>query len=151
VDALENALPLYQEVLRLDPNHASAQFAVGRLQLAQGQLEGIHWIEQAMRQDSDFRYPGCGLIAGFFQQQGKEEEARQYRRKAAKQAELRGGLRRTLRLSLKDAFASHGLMDEESSRCEISSYTSQLGGIPGTADRRASALETALCFGIVPM
>jgi tetratricopeptide (TPR) repeat protein len=114
VDKSENALPLYQEVLRLNPNHASAQFAVGRLQLAQGRLEGIHWIEQAMKQDSEFRYPGCGLIAGFLQQQGKEEEAKQYRRKAAQQAEvLEAAYQERSGLSLKDSFTSHGLMEEQ--------------------------------------
>ena len=35
-----------------------------------------------MTHDSEFRYPGCGLIAGFLQQQGKEEEAKQYRRES---------------------------------------------------------------------
>jgi tetratricopeptide (TPR) repeat protein len=123
-------VPLYREVLRLNPSHAPAQFAVGRLQLAQGQREGIHWIEQAMTHDSEFRYPGCGLIAGFLQQQGKEDEAKQYLRKAAQQAEVLGAAHKERsRLSLRDDLSSHGLMNEQ-----LEALRNQLKQFPEVAE-----------------
>ena len=130
VDTAEKAVPLYQEVLGLNPNHAAAQFALGRLQLFQGQMEGIHWIERAMSRDAEFRYSGCGLIASFLQQQGKEQEAKQYLRKATEQGEaLEVAHKERSRLSPKDSFASHGLTSEQ-----LEPLREQLAHFPDVAE-----------------
>ncbi len=71
----EAALPLYEELLAGWPEHAAANFAVGRLLLARGDAQGAAHVEQSMKLNSDFVLPGCELLYRHFMQCGQGETA----------------------------------------------------------------------------
>jgi hypothetical protein len=107
------ALPLYQEVLSADANHAGANFAVGRLKIESMEEGGIDLIEQAMKFDHQYVIPGCELLYQFLLDRGREQEARKYVDQARSQTELyemaqkeRAGIR------LNDRFIPHNLSEE---------------------------------------
>ena len=113
------ALPLYQTVLELKPDHAGAQYAVGRIELSQGQETGIAAIEKAMGLDADAILPGTREIYRFLSERGRHEEAEQYYRRAAQHAEVldaAGDERSGLRFS--DTYLPHGLSYVEVARLQ---------------------------------
>jgi Zn-dependent protease with chaperone function len=81
------ALPIYQEVLAADAQHAAANFAVGRLILEKMEASGVGLIEKAMRLDQQYVIPGCELIYQYLTEQGNEQEAKKYFVQALHQAE----------------------------------------------------------------
>lgn len=58
------------------PEHAPAQFALGRLRLASEDESGIELLKNAMRLDPGAEQPACMLIVEYLQRHGRNEEAR---------------------------------------------------------------------------
>ncbi len=101
---------LYREVLRLDPEHAGARYALGRALLSRGDEDGVALIEGAMERDPDAILPGCRLIHAHLKRAGREEEAQVYRQRALRRAELlEAAKEERARLRLSDTYCPHGL------------------------------------------
>jgi hypothetical protein len=63
---VDAAVPLYQQILIKNENHAPANLAIGRILLSREDFNGIPMIEQAMDLSSDLVPAGCALIQVFF-------------------------------------------------------------------------------------
>jgi Zn-dependent protease with chaperone function len=120
------ALPLYQRLLEREPGHVSAHFAIGRLLLERGEEAGIGHLEEAMKRDTDAILPACGRVMHWFEERGREEEARAWRTRGetwARTLEESKAERDTLRKS--DALEPHGV-----SEAVLEKLATQLHGYP---------------------
>lgn len=80
-DQDDAGLPLLQELLAQYPQHAAANYTLGRTLLAQADQASIDYIETAIAQRRDWVIEGCELIHHFLQQQ-QPESAQRYRQRA---------------------------------------------------------------------
>ncbi|MCC6139543.1 MAG: M48 family metallopeptidase [Nitrospira sp.] len=88
MEALESAvaaLPLLQQLLAKDPNHAAANLAIGRLLLAQDDQSGLQYLERAIAQNHETVIPACKLACSFLERRGNHKESMRYRIKAQRQ------------------------------------------------------------------
>lgn len=109
----EDALPLYQQVLALDPSYFSARFNVGRLLLARGDAAGLDVLEEVMARDIHAVALGCRLAADFLEERGRLDEARAYAQRGEQWEEqvLPGAKEERGSLKQGDTFAPHGVTD----------------------------------------
>ncbi len=70
--------PIYEAILRENPEDAAAHFHIGRGLLAEGEDTGIAWLERAMVLDPDAVEPGGALIAGYLRGLGDTQQAGRY-------------------------------------------------------------------------
>lgn len=84
----EAALPFLQEVLKIQPDHAEANYTIGQVFLHKADASGIAYIEKAIAQRMDWVIDGCDLVYGFFWRQGQTEEAQRYRERAEQHYQL---------------------------------------------------------------
>jgi Zn-dependent protease with chaperone function len=70
------ALPVLQQVLALEPQHAGANFILGRLHLKTDDAQGIGLIENALRADPFLTEDGCGLLYAHFNRTGQRDRLR---------------------------------------------------------------------------
>jgi tetratricopeptide (TPR) repeat protein len=76
------AVPLYEEILRGNPGHVSANFEMGRILLAQGESSGMEHLERAMKSDPDCTYTACSIVEQYMREQGRQSEADRYYNRA---------------------------------------------------------------------
>lgn len=72
------ALPLYQQLIAANAEHAGANFAVGRILIAQGDEAGIPHIERAIARTETAIIPGCEWVVPFLREAGRDEEAAEW-------------------------------------------------------------------------
>jgi Zn-dependent protease with chaperone function len=72
------ALPLFQQVLDLKPDHAGALFSGGRILLSRDQAGGIDYIKNAMRLDNEHALNGYYLVCAFLIGNGRADEAKAF-------------------------------------------------------------------------
>lgn len=107
------AIPLLQELVDRSPDHAGANFALGRLLLAQGDRAGLEHLERAVAKDQDAFLAAAELAEAFFTRTGQLEEAETYRRRAMERRDLLNEAEKERRRVLPDdAFVAHSLPDE---------------------------------------
>jgi Zn-dependent protease with chaperone function len=110
----EVALPLYQAILAEQPEDSGALFAAGRIRIGQQDADGIAQIEAAMRIDTDAILPGCQLVYVFLIEQGREQEAQEYHKRAVDWSQLLEEARaERAQLGLKDTYLPHGLSEAQ--------------------------------------
>lgn len=78
----EAALPLYEEILRANSGHVSANFETGRILLRRGESSGLEHLERAMKSDPDCTYTACSLVEQYMREQGRQSEADRYYNRA---------------------------------------------------------------------
>ena len=91
VEALEGgeaAVPLLRQLVDRSPDHVSANFALGRLLLAQGDRTGLQRLELATAKDRDSFLSAAALAEEFLIRTGQHEEAAGYRERAMQRREL---------------------------------------------------------------
>ncbi|MEG3896476.1 MULTISPECIES: M48 family metalloprotease [unclassified Microcoleus] len=84
----EAALPLLQDVLKNQPDHAEANYTIGRILLQKADPAGIACIEKAIVKRIDWVIDGCELVYSFLSQQGQTEEAQKYSDRADQHYQL---------------------------------------------------------------
>lgn len=77
------AIALYQQVLKQNPNHAKTLFAVGRILLTRNDASGVKALERAMELDKGCVAQGCWMLAKYFKAVGDEARSKQYLERAA--------------------------------------------------------------------
>ena len=110
----KTATPLLQEIITMRPDHAHAQFHLGRLLLDENRSEGVAHLERAMEIDENCFLQACGLLHQHFRATGQAAQLRELdgrmdrheKSLAASQAE-----RREVRAS--DTFIPHDLSEAE--------------------------------------
>lgn len=70
------AVPLLEQILKLDPAHAGANFVCGRDLLAADDPRGVEFIEKALLADPSLTSDGCGLLHGHYQRTGQRAKLR---------------------------------------------------------------------------
>jgi Zn-dependent protease with chaperone function len=84
----EAALPLLQDILKKQIDHAAANYMLGRILLQKADAAGIPCVEKAMAQRIDWVIEGCELIYNFLYQNNQSEAARKYRERAEQHYQL---------------------------------------------------------------
>jgi hypothetical protein len=111
------ALPVIQEYLRAQPDHAEANFVFGKMLLGRKDARGIPYLKKAMDLAPASVGAGCEAIYWFLRGQGRTAEAVSYRERAAKhQREWEAGHAERETVSPTDKFLYHGLSQEELAR-----------------------------------
>ncbi|MDH5668653.1 MAG: hypothetical protein OEY86_11630, partial [Nitrospira sp.] len=106
-------LVLRQLVDRL-PDHAGANFALGRLLLAKGDRAGLERLEQAVAIDHDAFLSAAALAEEFLVRTGQHEEAAVYRKRAMERRELLTKAEEERRhITPDEVFLPHDLSREE--------------------------------------
>ena len=84
----EAAIPPLRRLLDRSPDHVSANIAMGRLLLAQGDREGLERLERAAAKDEEAFFSAAVLAEEFLVRTGQHEEAAGYHERAKKRREL---------------------------------------------------------------
>lgn len=84
----EAALPFLQDVLKIQPDHAEANYTIGQVFLHKDDASGVAYIEKAIERRMDWVIDGCDLVYNFFWRQGQTEEARRYRKRSDQHYQL---------------------------------------------------------------
>jgi Zn-dependent protease with chaperone function len=126
----KDTLPLLTEILRADPKHVNANFAMGLVLLEQQNPEGIGYLEKAM----DLSPPTTGhaslLLSGFYFEQGDKELAESYRKRADEHFEKEQKLQElAFDFTAKDKFVPHEL--SEAVVKQIQEELSKVRGLAG--------------------
>ncbi|MBE9224247.1 M48 family metalloprotease [Phormidium sp. LEGE 05292] len=110
----EAIIPLLQEILMNQPNHAAANYSLGQILLQKNDFSGIEYLENAMKKDPDCVMEACEIIYYFLLQQNKEEEAIIYQKRAKTHYELllKAQQERSF-VDKRDKFIPHNLPDKE--------------------------------------
>ncbi|OKH40401.1 hypothetical protein NIES2119_01895 [[Phormidium ambiguum] IAM M-71] len=119
------AIPLYQEVIRQQPEHIAANFNLGQILLEEKDFRGIKHIENAMEKDPELLIPGCKLLYAFFQSQGKLTEAKIYQEQIEEKFyAIQQARKERKEISDRTQFISHNLPDTEINQIieKISNY-----------------------------
>jgi hypothetical protein len=104
------AMPLIQQVLRLDPNHAAANFVRGRVTLERDDPEGITCLERAMSADEDSVPAGLALLHAFYARTGQREAVRRIEdRMEAFEVVMREAQAERADVTVKDQLVPHEL------------------------------------------
>lgn len=120
------AIPLYQEVIRQQPQHIAANFNLGQILLEEQDMRGIKHIEIAMKIDPELVVLGCKLIYAFFQNQGKFTEAKLYQERIEENFYAdRQAWKESRKISPNDKFLPHNLPD-----AEVKQITEQISTYP---------------------
>lgn len=121
------ALPLYEAILGDEPEHVSAMFACGRIQLANGDESGIALLERTMERDRDATLAGCGLVVSYLAAEGRLEEANRWRERGGEHARLLHEAQRERDfITTKDRYEAPTLAPEA-----VASLVAQLDAIDG--------------------
>ncbi len=74
------AVPLAEELLHADADHAGARMFVGRSLLERGDERGVHHLEVAMRATPHAVLPACDSLFDFFWSRGRRSDAERFRK-----------------------------------------------------------------------
>ena len=88
LDGATAAIPLFRQLLDRSLDHAGANFALGRLLLAQGDPAGLERLERAGSKDPEAFLAASALAEEFLIRTGQAQEAAKYREQAMKRCEL---------------------------------------------------------------
>lgn len=72
----QEALPVIKQVLALAPNHAAANFVLGRHQLEADDAGGVVLIESAMNAEPELTQDGCNQLYAYYVRNGLREKIR---------------------------------------------------------------------------
>jgi Zn-dependent protease with chaperone function len=103
-------IPLLQEIVALEPDHAVANYVLGEGLLEQGDEAGIKHVERAMEKDMDTVIIGCEAIFQFLAGKSRMVEAEKYRtRQRMFQDKLERAREERKAIRENDRFKSHGV------------------------------------------
>lgn len=123
------ATPVIQALLDEAPDHVLANFALGRLLLEQGNAEGVAYLEKTIPTSSDIAHEACELISGFYLEQGNNELAEMFRKRA--EEHYKKAMRfqeQAMNFAVSDQFAPHGLEENR-----VKQLQAQLAKVYGLA------------------
>jgi Zn-dependent protease with chaperone function len=128
------AAPLLREVLAMNPDHAAANFCLGRHLLSLGDETGEPHILRAMESREDLVQSGCELLLNLHRRLGREDRMREVTaRLDAHDAAVSASHRERSSVSASDTFMPHDL-----SAAELAPVAAALG-----AEREVRAVHIA--------
>ena len=149
----EQAIPLLREVLQEWPNHAGANYALGRILLENDDEAGLAPLDKAMNENPDCVLPGCALAHTFLTCRGKREEAEGYAERTVRHRAFvaRAQLERE-EATAEDTFQSHELSVNKVERLGEQLYGYPLVGDAYLTRKVVTYFPKRPCYvlGIVP-
>lgn len=104
------ALPFVREILKQNPSHLGANFALGATLLEQQDAAGVEYLQKAMELDPLTCGDACELIYDFYQAQGQQSAAEKYRGYADEFYERQQRLHQeAMNLTVHDRYEPHDL------------------------------------------
>jgi hypothetical protein len=108
------AEPLLRQILLLRPDHAPANFCLGRRLLEAGDAAGESHLEQAISGDEELLPQACGLLHAHFRAEGRTERLRELNaRMDAYEKSLVESRRERSSVDASDRFVPHTLTEDE--------------------------------------
>jgi hypothetical protein len=105
-----DAAPILEQTLALDPRHAAANFCLGRYRLEQDDPRGIDLIETAIAADPALTQQGCNLMYAHFNRTGQKDKLRPLEHRVDQFQELAAQAQRERsQISADDRFIPHAL------------------------------------------
>jgi len=109
----EAALPHYEEMVRANAAHVSANFEVGRILLLRGEASGMDYLESAMQGDPDCTYSACIIAEQYMREQGRPADAERYYRRALEFLDTSNAAQREREnITPGDTFLSHDITND---------------------------------------
>ena len=121
------AIALLREILIAKPQHAAANFLIGKLLLKEHDIAGVAFIEKAMGMDADAVPHGCELIHDYYKEQNNLSEAQRY----ADRAEAHMEKAELARIERSDVNAGDPLVPHGLSPAAIAWFTEKLAAFDG--------------------
>jgi tetratricopeptide (TPR) repeat protein len=113
------ALPELEAILRDNPEHMKARFAMGAILIEQRNPAGIEHLEKAMQLDPATTGHASTLLSGFYFDQGNKALAEEFSKRAAEHFEKeRKQYEELMDFSAKDRFVPHNLDKEAVTRLQ---------------------------------
>jgi lipopolysaccharide biosynthesis regulator YciM len=113
------ALPSIEAILRDNPEHTKAHFAMGAILLDQQNPAGVEHLEKAMQLDPSCTGHASTVLSGFYLQQGNKALGEEFSKRAAAHfEEERKQQERVMTFSSADRFIPHGLDAEAVSQLQ---------------------------------
>ncbi|HET6851591.1 MAG TPA: M48 family metalloprotease [Pyrinomonadaceae bacterium] len=113
------ALPSIEAILRDNPEHARAHFAMGAILLEQQNPAGVEHLEKSMQLDPTTSGPACAMLSGFYFDQGNKALGESFSKRAAEHFEKQRKLQeQVMNFSAGDRFLPHGLDEEAVTRLQ---------------------------------
>ncbi len=82
------SIELLHDVLKINPDHPAANFALGQVLLGADEFAGIAYLEKAMAVNSEYILPGCECLYDYLDQRARAEEAESYLARAQTHYEM---------------------------------------------------------------
>lgn len=148
-----HALPILQQVLQLNPNHAPANFLMGAILIRQDNDAGVAYLERAMQLDPHCTTEAAGLLYDYFMRKGDLQRATTYRHQIrAYHDQLAAAHHERKNISMRDKFLPHGLTP-----AQLQQVLQQIGNDPDIVraylvqkEVKAFKEEPLLVLGIRP-
>lgn len=121
-------VPFLRTLLKESPDNVTANFALGKILLTQGNAEGIGYLEKTMNDAPGVTQNACEAISGFYLEHGNNELAEQFRKRAEESYQKALRLQeQALSFKASDKFEPHGL--EESRVKELQAQLAKVYGL----------------------
>ncbi len=120
------AVPFLEDVIALQPDHASANYILGEVLLAKGDEAGVEKIELVMGKDPHATPAGCELIFNYLAGVNRMQDAEMYKHRVT-EYQQKVELGRSERTTIKDtdSFKSHGVAPDAlvALRAQLAKYS----------------------------
>jgi Zn-dependent protease with chaperone function len=146
-DDAEGALEQFRMLQARAPDDPTIAYSLGARLLERDDGAGVALVERAMALDEDAIVAGSNALRDYHWRQGREEEAREWHKRAVVRAELEEGARKDREeVRLRDKFDRHALPAEA-----LAAVQAALRAVPGLrkaylARKRVKHLSERTCF-----
>ncbi|MGB5969065.1 MAG: M48 family metalloprotease [Spirulinaceae cyanobacterium] len=119
----EKAITLYQDILKRDRSHSSANYQLGRIYLANQDSQGIKYLKQAIQLDPALAQISYHLLSRYYQQLSQVETAENFLKQGNEEGlSWQKAIKKRQLITDKDEFLPHLLP-----QAEIRQLSEQLG------------------------
>ncbi|HKS06607.1 MAG TPA: M48 family metallopeptidase [Gemmatimonadaceae bacterium] len=110
----KSAIPVLDELLAAEPEHAGACFVRGRVYLKADDNRGVDFVERAAKADLTLVPAACNLLYGYYSRSGQRDQMKEIEKRvdAHHELEQRAQAERN-NIRPADSFMPHGLTEEE--------------------------------------
>ena len=106
--------PLLRQIIALRPDHAPANFHLGRLLLESGNGDGEAYLERVMVEDDDAVPQACALLQDHYRRAGRADKLRELEARLDRyEKDVAASQRERSQITASDTFVAHGLTDPE--------------------------------------
>ena len=110
----KNLEPLLRQILALKPNHAPANFYLGRILLDAGNNEGETYLERVIEEDEDVLPQACAILREHHRRSGQTEKMREVEARMDRhEKDMAASRKERSEFAPGDVLIPHGLTDDE--------------------------------------